>query len=266
MARRTKLIGLSSIFLGLIFYFCLKSTSLTSTIDSKLSPQPEWMLPAPASHEENRIRTILSQKLTFLGEGQQAIAFESEDEKYVVKFFKMRRFEPSWVDYLCPHVVRRRIRNLNWIFNGYKNAYLDLRKETGLVWIHLAKTDYLHQPITVIDQKGIEHQIDADATEFVIQEKAELIFDRLSRLYREGKIAEMESAIDRYYAFIQARMDKGYVDRDKGVTNNYGFIGDRPIQLDIGRLYKGVREGQLERIQRRVEKWRNEQLDTAPQG
>ncbi len=260
MARRTRLIGSATLVLGLILYFAARPSSLSSVVDSSLAPQPQWVMPAPSSPEASKIRSILSQKLTFLGEGQQAIAFQTEDEKYVVKFFKMRRFEPSWVDYLCPHVVRRRVRNLHWIFNGYKNAYSDLRHETGLVWIHLAKTDYLHLPITVIDQKGNEHQIDADATEFVIQEKAELIFDHLSRLYREGKVAEMESAITRYYEFIQARIDKGYVDRDKGVTNNYGFIGDRPIQLDIGRLYKGERVGQLDRIKRRVERWRCEEI------
>lgn len=260
MARRTRLIFLATILLVVCFNFSQKPSPLTSMIDSSLPPQPQWILPKPVSSEEKRIKTILSQKLTYLGEGQQALAFQTQDGKHVVKFFKMRRFEPSWADYLCPHVVRRRFRNLNWIFNGYKNAYTDLRKETGLVWIHLAKTNYLNQSITIVDKEGIQYQIDADATEFVIQEKAELIFDHFSRLYREGKLDEMESAIHRYYNFIQARMDKGYVDRDKGVTNNYGFIGDRPIQLDIGRLYKGVREEQLERIKRRVEKWRSEEL------
>ncbi|MGH2639870.1 MAG: hypothetical protein ACRDF4_11430 [Rhabdochlamydiaceae bacterium] len=197
----------------------------------------------------------MSQKFTFLGEGAQAIAFQSEDEKYVLKLFKMRRFTPSFIDQLCPHVVRRRLRNLHWVFNGYKNAYQDLRKETGLLWIHLAKTTSLHQTITLFDQSGNEHHIDADTTEFVIQEKAELIFHRLSRLHKEGKISEVEKAIASIHALVQHRINQGYADRDKAVSNNYGFVGDRPIQLDIGRLYKGQKAGQLEHIQRRIDKW-----------
>lgn len=232
-------------------FFLTPSSSLPDVVSSTLPPNPKWTTqdPAPTS--------ILSQKFTFLGEGAQAIAFQSDDKKYVLKVFKMRRFTPSLIDQLCPHVVRRRLRNLHWVFNGYKNAYQDLRQDTGLVWIHLAKTTTLHQTLTLVDQEGKEYHLDADKTEFVIQERAELIFDYLSRLRKEGKTAEMERAITSIYALVERRIAKGYADRDKAVSNNYGFVGDRPIQLDIGRLYLGSKPGQLEHIERRIEQWEN---------
>lgn len=253
MARQTKLIVLLLVLVGGYFLIPSAPPSLSEMISSSLRPRPEWVISDPAPHG------ILSQKFTFLGEGAQAMAFQSEDEKYVLKLFKMRKFTPSWTDQLCPHVVRRRLRNLHWVFNGYRNAYQDLRQDTGLVWIHLAKTTDLHQTLTLLDRDGKEHHIDADSTEFVIQEKAELIFDRLSRLRQAGKTSELEKAIASVHALVQHRIDMGYADRDYAVTNNYGFVGNRPIQLDIGRLYKGHKEKQLERIQVRINKWKQDQ-------
>lgn len=252
MARRTQYIALAvAVLIGLFFIPERPEKFSPKMVSSSLAPHPRWSITDPPPPY------ILSQKFTFLGEGAQAIAFQSEDGKHVLKLFKMRRFTPSWKDQLCPHTVRRRLRNLHWVFNGYKNGYQDLRNETGLVWIHLAKTDYLHQMLTLIDREGKEHRIDADTTEFVIQEKAELIFNRLSRLHKAGKTAELERAISSICALVKRRIDMGYADRDKAVSNNYGFVGDRPIQLDIGRLYKGQKVGQLEHVQNRIEQWKS---------
>ncbi len=249
MARSAKLI----IFLFVVvcgFFFIREPTLSTG----------KWAIPQPTNEEAQSIQSILSQKFTFLGEGAQAVAFESADGKYVLKLFKMHLLKPSITDHLCPHVVRRRLRNLHWVFNGYRNGYLDLRSETGLVWIHLTQTNYLNQNVTLHDRDGSEHQINADGVEFVIQEKAELIFDRLSRLKDEQ---ELSKAIDAVRALIQRRIDMGYADRDKAVSNNFGFVGDRAIQLDIGRLYKkhlkkGHGEHQLEHVMHRIEQWQSE--------
>jgi hypothetical protein len=262
MARKPKLIAATIIFLTAALYFFSQPSTTPSfspaMVSSTLPPHPQWAISDPAPNR------ILSQKFNFLGEGAQAIAFQSEDGKYVLKLFKMRRFTPSVGDQFCPHVVRRRLRNLHWVFNGYKNAYQDLRRETGLVWIHLAKTNHLHQNLTIVDRDGNEHRIDADLTEFVIQEKAELIFHRLSRLYKEGKKSELEKAIASIQTLIQYRINKGYADRDKAISNNYGFVGSRPIQLDTGRLYKGQKAGQLEHLQNRIEEWKSEQINQSP--
>ncbi len=231
-------------------------------VSSTLPPSPRWSIKELEGKEKKQIQSLLSQPFTFLGEGEQSIAFQSKDEKYVLKLFKMRRFTPSILDQLCPHVVRRRIRNLNWVFNGYKYAYEDLRKETGVVWIHLAKTDNMHQKLTIVDQEGRRHHLEADETEFVIQEKAELLFHRLGRLAQDGRQAEVEKAIHSVYELVQYRIDKGYADRDKAVSNNYGFVGDRPILLDVGRLYKGSKERQLEHVQDRIERWKSETFNS----
>lgn len=223
-------------------------------IASTLPVHPEWVTPS-ANDEQRKILALSPFK--FLGEGAQAYAFESSDGKYVIKFFKMRRFTPDLIDCLCPHLAYRRIKNLRWVFNGYKMAYDQFREDTALIYIHLAKTNDLHQSIEVMDEAGQSHFIDLDQTEFVVQEKAELIFDHLRRL----NLAERQKAISSVLSLVQRRIDKGYADRDNAVSNNYGFVGDRPIQLDIGRLYEGTRENQLEHVKNRIQLWERENAE-----
>lgn len=269
MASRKRLRFLLAFFLivgGL--YYLGKSPApgfSHSQISSTLAPRAEWAIPAPSPVEKEQLEQIFSKPFKFLGEGAQAFAFESSDEKYVLKFFKMRRFTPSWQDCLCPHVVKRRLKNLKWVFNGYKIGYDEFRKETGLVFIHLAKTDHLKQKVIVLDEKGHEHQIDLDKTEFILQEKAELIFHRLAKLYAEGNVAKAEKAIASVLDLVKLRVTKGYADRDKAVSNNYGFVGDKAIQLDIGRLYqgapkKGGKERQLQHVKKRIDRWKRENI------
>jgi hypothetical protein len=268
MNRKVKLSFLALIILVAALYFFLslkKAPLLPAIISSTLPPNPQWAIPEPTPDQNRKIHGILSQKFTVLGEGKQAVALESEDKKYVLKLFKMDSLLPAWSDQLCPYFALKQLKKMNALFTGYKNGYQDLREETGLVWIHLAKTDSLHQSITVFDLDKREFHLDADTTEFVIQEKAELVFDRLGRLLREGKMDEMEQAIVSLYTFIQYREAKGYMDRDVGVAYNYGFVGSRPIQVDLGRLYKRrdrkMRpEGrQLEHIRHHVEQWKLQQ-------
>lgn len=264
MARRKQIIFLIiATFLGFFAFRKAPPRPFSEKeISSSLAPSPQWTIPAPNNEVRRELESLFSTPLTFLGEGAQAYAFASNDGKYVVKFFKMRRFTPSLSDMMCPHVVRRRLRNLHWVFNGYKIAYDHFRKDTGLLFIHLAKTGDLHQTATLIDTLGKKYLIDLDQTEFVIQERAQPIFSYLETLYREGKVREAESSIAAVLELVKNRTTQGYADRDKGVSNNYGFAQGRPIHLDVGRLYKGSKPGQVEHVEKRIQRWKEEKLDS----
>lgn len=221
-------------------------------ISASLPHHPEWSSELPSS----QIQNILSQQFSFLGEGAQAYAFESTDGKYVLKLFKMCRFTPSMTDYLCPHLVKRRVKNLRWVFNGYKTAYERFREDTGLVYIHLNRTDGLKRYLDIVDDKGAAHSLDLDQAYFIVQEKAELIFTRLKKLYDAGDVAAAEKSIASVLKLVQRRVSQGYADRDKAVSNNYGFVDNKPIHLDVGRLYLGEKPGQVEHVSRRIDRWK----------
>jgi hypothetical protein len=251
-------------FLGLIiavlaFWYLQENEAGFSVeqVQSSLPYRDKW-----ASEIDPGLKPILQQTYRYLGEGAQAFAFASDDGKYVLKLFKMRRFSPSMADYFCPLLVRRRLKNLNWVFNGYKIAHDEFPEDTGVVLIHLNKTDDLKTTLTLIDEEGKSHLLDLDSSEFIVQERVEeLIFDRLKRLYQEGRIAEAEASEKAILTLIDRRLAKGCADRDKAVSNNYGFIGDRPIHLDLGRLHKGVRPRQREHVEKRIRHWKRENLN-----
>lgn len=223
-------------------------------ISSDLSYHPEWET-GPASEAAQR---ALSQKYTYLARGAQSFAFLSEDGKYVVKFFRMKHLQSKLKDHFRPGVVKRRAENLQSIFSAHKLAWDELKEETGLVFLHLNKSCNLNLCLEVKDWLGRTHKIDLDKTEFVLQEKAELIFTHMKKVKEKEGIKGVEKTLAAFLGLVQTQIDRGIFDRDKAVSHNYGFVGDKPVHLDIGRLTKGEKLGEYERIYGRVAAWLKE--------
>ena len=72
--------------------------------------------------------------------------------------------------------VDRRFALLKHDFDSYKIAYENLKDETGLIYLHLNKTDFLKQKMIIIDKIGIYHEIDLDSMEFLIQKGRAYLF------------------------------------------------------------------------------------------
>lgn len=251
-------VGISLIALlgGAYWFFGHKSLGFSlDKISSNLSFRPEWTV---ADLPKERQREIFGQPYQYLASGAEAYAFVSQDGKYVIKFFRMKHLIPSLSDYLKPGRLVRREKNLNAIFTAYKSAYDELKEETGLLFIHLNKTENLKCKLTVTDRIGREHVIDLDQTEFVVQEKAELIFTYFKKLLDQGDHAGVARAKEAMLALVRTRIEKGFADQDKAVSHNYGFVSGRPIHLDIGRIFKGKKEKEYERITARIDKWLQE--------
>lgn len=242
-------IVLLALTLGTLWFSNHKSYGFSvSKITSSLPFNPKWVTNPPPPDLKQK---LFGQRYRYLASGAQLFAFASEDGKYVIKFFRMKHLIPSFNHYFRPEKKKHREENLNIIFQAYKMAYDDLKEEAALVYLHLNKTADLQTTLTVIDKLGRQHFINLDKTEFIVQEKAELIFPHLSKL----DVEKRKEAIEAMLSLVQRRIDKGYADDDKAISHNYGFVGDRPIHLDIGRIYKGERKGEYNRIQERIDKW-----------
>jgi len=217
----------------------------------------EWAIDEP--HNLAPLKTILNQKFKFLAVGSQSYAFESADGKYVVKFFIMKHKIPRLSDLWHPEKVDHRRQNLFSIFNAHKLAYTELKEDTGLLYIHLNKTDHLKTVLEVADRFGRSHLIDLDRTEFIVQEKAELIFSHLKKLLEQKDEAQVQKCIQATLDLVKRRMDKGISDHDKAVKHNYGFIGAgdrvRAVHLDLGRLEKVYKQKEYHRIKERINTW-----------
>ncbi len=266
MKKIIRLCLFSLLLIGGIFlcYKPKKSGFALSKICIDLAYRPEWDAAHPSSLNE-----VLSQKFVYLARGAQSYAFVSADQKYVLKFFNMEHLTPkTWLKYIPrpflegyrARKVDRREKRLKETFTAIKKAYEELKDETGLYFVHLNRTSNLNKKIVLIDRQGIEWDIDLDKTAFIIQEKAELIYCRFAKLIERGDIDELEEAKESILKLIAKRCEKGFSDNDTGVQNNYGFVGKRPIQIDLGELIKNDTlkpdlSAEVQRVRRKIDDW-----------
>lgn len=225
-------------------------------MSAAISNRKEWEVAKPDQKQEEQLKEIFKQKFHFLASGYQSYAFISEDERTIIKFFRMKRLSYALSDHLFhPDKVEMHKKNLSLIFNAYKLAYEELREDAGLLYIHLNKTNFLKTKLSITDQGGNESLVDLDKVHFIVQEKAEPLFVHLRKFIDQNDKKGFENAKDALLALIKRRQGKEIGDEDKGIAENYGFIGERPIQFDIGRIYKGKIEGEYEEILQRLNWW-----------
>ncbi len=203
--------------------FCHKQTDgfAICKISSDLTPRKEWETTS-SSIENKALKTILSQEFRYLAKGAQSYVFESHDGKYVLKFFR--------------HSHLRDIEKLNKDFTSYKIAYELLKEQTGLVFLHLNKTEDLQQKVTIYDKLGIVHEIDIDKMEFILQKKASLIFPALTSWMESGNAEKAKQGISSLFQLLELRCQKGIFDKDPDLKTNFGFYQDKAVQIDVGRF------------------------------
>ena len=244
------LVGLG--LFGAAFYytasFCDQQTDGFSVarIHSELPFDPAWETASLPSDQKEEILQILNQKFHYLGFGGQCFAFASEDGKYVIKFFKHKIRKPFSFLLQTPlpdPFEKKRLKKLNKAlfklhrdFNSYKIAFEDLREETGLLFIHLNKGSDLKQSMTIVDKIGIEHQITLDNVEFVLQKRAKLVYSYIDELMAKDDTESAKAAMRSILDVIVSRCKKGVFDEDARIHRNFGFIGSKPIFIDVGRF------------------------------
>lgn len=263
-----------------VFLICLGVAYLLSApskgfpvykIASKLEFNDEWVVDAPSENERKELKEILSQQFHFLGSGAQCYAFISADNKYVLKFFKMKHLLPKeWLRYLpLPGLEQYRFRKVDKrifrqkeLFGSYKMAFQMLRKETGLVFVHLNKTSDLNAFATVYDCHGEKSRLNLDRFEFVLQKKSQLVQERIAELMKAGHPEKAKEAINALMQHVVNQCRQGFIDRDSGVSHNYGFVGDEVIHFDVGRIVRDENakkpshyQREILRISKKLEPW-----------
>lgn len=231
---------------GGLFFCCKTSGFSVDKISSRLTYNRSWEIePIADSQRELLVQKVFPQTYYYLSAGNQCYAFISEDRQYVLKFFKMRSLFPKgWLNSfplsLLQHlgVKQEACHQLfsERIFASYKDAYEILREETGLIYIHLNKTQEFKSKVTLIDNKGKKYAVDLDAMEFVVQKKATKIFDHLNELSKKYKYEDLRESIRSHLRLIALRCEKGFADNDLSIRNNFGFIDNTAVQFDCATL------------------------------
>lgn len=239
-----KLIKLILLALAIYYVprFCYEKTEgfAFTKIHSNIPYSPKWDVAC------GELPRVFEQRFTYLAAGGQAYAFASEDGQYVLKVFKhhLRRI-PLWLRFLpLPRSLdekreiqkQKRGGKLHRDFTSYKLAYEQLPEETGLLFVHLNKTNHLHQKARLVDKIGIEHSLDLDRVDFALQKRAQLAMPYLKKLIKKGEIEKAARAIDSICDLIVHRCQKGIYDEDPRIHRNVGFVDDKAILIDVGRL------------------------------
>lgn len=176
----------------------------------------------------------------YLGKGGQSYIFESEDGRTVLKLFRSSRLNTLKLIHKVFPMMEAKIgaqeELLKQTLKSYLIAEKYLKEETGLIGIHLTQKSNLTKPLILVDRMGIVHTLNPNDYPFVVQEKAILVKEKIAQLMESGKLLEARNALAHLFALIETRQEKGIHDGDPNLMKNFGFCGDRPIQIDGGRF------------------------------
>ncbi len=239
------LVVLISYGLGRLYFYTTAGFTL-GNIHSDLKHHIQWDTREPTEEETLKFQESIGQPYYYLGKGCQSYVFLSQDGKYVVKFFKFQRVRPqNWINFFTfiPSVkeyqndkIKEKEKKLNNLFLSCKVAFDDLKNETGIVYVHLNKTDHLHHLLTVYDKLGLKHQLDLDRLEFVVQQRANMFADTIDDLMLDGQVEQAKLLIDRLLIMVLSEYHNGYADNDHALMQNTGVLNGNPIHIDVGQL------------------------------
>jgi hypothetical protein len=192
------------------------------------------------------IDSILNQTFTYLGKGHQSYAFLSQDQRYVLKFFKFTYLKSSKFNNLISSLPilrnyyheqkNKKEKKIKMVFNGYRLAFDKDQHHTGVFYIHLAKTNNLKKAVTLQDRFGFTHHIDLDSTFFVLQHKAETTKKVFKELLDQHDLDAFKQRMGQLLNLYVSEYKQGIFDKDHNVLSNTGFLKDNAIRIDVGRL------------------------------
>ena len=230
-----------------VYFTCFKRTKGFSykKIHSLYGYEPRWDFGPPNAKQSALIDQISSQPFTLLGSGKECYAFVSADGEIVVKFFKQKHMRTHYLLNHLPlskqiQMVRNETLNRHRnrrarLYQSYQLAHERLQDHSGVLYLHLTKTDYLKKPMTLISPQGKKLTLKLDHMEFLVQRRAYPIFDALKESSDKA-----EGTIDAVLDYLVARNEKGIGDDDINCERNLGILEGKVVQVDVGELYPAV--------------------------
>lgn len=162
----------------------------------------------------------LSQPFHFLGSGNQAYAFVSEDQKYVLKLFKFHCLKDL-------PAKRDRLKQGLLVAKDHANS-------SGIIFVHFPPTPAGQVHLT--DKAGRKHDLLLDKLVFVIQEKARPLGSILKDHFNRGDTGGAKSKLAKLFTMFRENLEQGVYDQDHNVIANTGFVEERPMRIDFGKL------------------------------
>lgn len=227
-------------------YFYVTDGFAVGNITSELAYDPRWNTRPLNKAQWGEVEKALSQPYHYFSKGCQSYVFESEDHQYVLKFIKYQRFRNHfWVDWIGHLPVfdkyikeknRKKRKKLENILSGWCIAYEELKNETGVIYVHLNKTDEQLGTLSITDKMGVQHELHLDEMEFMIQRKARMLTETIHQLMANEEQEAAKTLLGKLLKTILLEYEMGISDNDQALMQNTGVLDGNPIHIDIGQF------------------------------
>jgi hypothetical protein len=226
---------------------------------------PNWEIAlTPGKKEE--INSILSRPFTYLGKGFQSYAFLSSDGDYVLKLYRFDPCKMKQGQIMVERIKKRlgikcRLKkelygSAKQMFEAAKITFDKLQEETELVYVHLNPGSKEWPRIVVYDYLGQSHSVAPAQTRFMLQRKAQKMFPALQGALRKDRetFKRMVHSVSMLFSSFEK---KGISMTDLKMPSNFGFIGDRAIQIDFSSNYVDSEHApdQMKQLRAKLRSW-----------
>lgn len=196
----------------------------------------------------DRFFYVLSQQpLIWSNKGSHMVVFETEDKKYIVKFFLNTRHHAASIKESIASIFsfksKEQIRlekEQQLLFDISKICFEQLAEQTGFIYIHLNKTNEKIKGVKLIGPFKHGYRIRGDDVCFIVQKKATFLIPTFVALLESHNFPQACQRIDQLFALLFEVARKGYVDKEVlPISNNtFGFCQERALYIDPMQLIK----------------------------
>lgn len=194
--------------------------------------------------KDSKLDSILNQKFKFLCKGRHTFVFISENNKYVIKFFRFHRYRLPinlqigkslpFISSICEKLEKELDILYLETMDSYRLVYEKIKNETATVYVHLNKTSDLNKKFRIIDKFNISYVINLNDFGFVIQKKAKTFSKKLLECKNDTRI--VEDLLTSFFINLRSIYKKGILNKDRHVLNNLGIIDNKVVEIDVGRF------------------------------
>jgi hypothetical protein len=191
--------------------------------------------------KEQELAEIINQPYRYLGKGSSSKAYVSADNRFVIKTFIKNRFASKRCKYLP--IIRDLENKRKALKVKYERsfgpiyAYQYIPRESGMIFYQFVRPRNLfHQTIRLTEQDGSISELDLDKDEYVIQKKAVIVSQYLKNHLDQGDLNAVKSGITKLLRLTKTLYDQGIVLVVLQFLDNFGFVGDEPIRIDVEHL------------------------------
>ena len=190
------------------------------------------------STKQQEMEEIFNQPFTYCGEGSTSRAYASADQRFVIKtFFKSRFISqlPQSLPVLSNLANRRKELRVkyNRIFGSINASYF-IPKESGMIYYQFIRpTERFDHSVQLTEKDGSITWLDLNLAEYIVQKKALIVSDYFLTHMAAGEVEKVKSGIVKLLSITKNLYDQGIVLVVLQFLDNFGFVGDEPIRIDV---------------------------------